>query len=672
MKNTHRLRNTLIEAAAGTGVGAGIGAATYRTCRNSPTPYGVIPTCFQLWKRGTQAAFGAAVGLVSGTLIGALWPSHGIVYRMGGTGQECRNGWTLRPLRRLAIIVALFSTSTLSPQQAPSPQSPAQTPIVRVTTHLVLVDVVVYDKQGNHVTNLTAADFTLRDHGKPQKISVFSDDRAGESLAEKSNSALPPPLPPGVFTNRPEFHRQEGPPVILLLDSLNTAIGDQQSSRDQMLQYLRTQLNEGQKIAILALNQSLELLQDFTTDPHLLIAALDKNEPGTSNELSGATIQTFTPREAAALSPSMLRFIDRNNQSRAAESTDARVRTTLDALRSIARAFGGFPGRKNLIWVSAVFPFSLHPGEGGYPDAQRDYGEDIRRTAALLAAARVAVYTVDARSLLVGSNVYDQKLSPAPDPLVQTVRPLDNHQTTAEELANSHDATLNSHETMQDLAAETGGLALYNRNDIIRAVSLSAADGSRYYTLGYYPEGRWDGKFHRIEIKISRDDVKARHRSGYFAVDVAQSSASETPQQRDRRAYDELRTALAAPLPATQVTFRVHIPDPQPAARAQVQIQFLVDAASISFDAIENGQHHCNLDFMVAAVSADGKIIAAGGHTVDARLKPDHFAQANQNGLPFSMQLPLAPGTYSLRFAVRDNRTGLMGTVIVPLLVPGP
>src|SRR5580658_3392139 len=75
MKNTHRLRNTLIGAAAGAGVGAGIGAATYRTCRNSPTPYGVIPTCFQLWGRGTQAAFGAAVGLVSGTLIGALWPS---------------------------------------------------------------------------------------------------------------------------------------------------------------------------------------------------------------------------------------------------------------------------------------------------------------------------------------------------------------------------------------------------------------------------------------------------------------------------------------------------------------------------------------------------------------------------------------------------------------------
>jgi VWFA-related protein len=607
--------------------------------------------------------------------------------------QGYRHGWKLRSVRRLAFIAALFSASTLRPQQAqpapstttatapsvraipPGPQSPASapSPALRATTHLVLVDVVVYDKQGNHVTNLTSSDFTLRDRGKPQKISVFSDEHAGESLADKSPTPVPPPLPPGVFTNRPAFNSPQGPPIILLLDGLNTAMGDQLSSHAEMLKYLRTQLNEDQKIAILSLNDSLTLLQDFTADPRLLIAALDKIKPVTSKELSGAAIQTFTPNEAAAMTPEMLRIIDLNNQSRAAESTDNRVRATLEALRSIARAFGGFPGRKNLIWVSSVFPFNLQPGSGEYPDAQRIYGEDIRRTAELLAAARVAVYPVDARSLIVGSNVYDQTLSPTPDPLVRTVQPLDNQQTPAEELANSHDATVNSHETMQDLAAETGGLALYNRNDIARAVALSAADGEHYYTLGYYPEGaRWDGKFHNIEVKLNREGLKVRHRSGYFAVDVAQTSASENPQQRARQAYEELRSALADPLPATQVTFRVHIPAIVAAPKPQVQIQFLVDTAAISFDAIENGAHHCNLDFMVAAVSPDGKIIASDGHTVDARLTSDQFGQMNQDGLPFTMQLPLAPGTYSLRVAVRDNRTGQIGTLTPPLVVQTP
>jgi VWFA-related protein len=542
---------------------------------------------------------------------------------------------------------------------------------VRTTTHLVLVDVVVYDKQGNHVTNLSAVDFVLRDRGKQQKITVFSDDHAGESLAEKAHQS-PPPLPPGVFTNRPEFHRPEGPPTILLIDGLNTAIGDQLSSHDAMLRYLRTQLKEGQKIAILALNESLGLVQDFTTDPRLLMAALDKINSSTSSELSGSSIQKLTLAEAAALSPAMLRIIDRNNQSRAAESTDNRVRITLAALRSIARGVAGFPGRKNLIWASSAFPFSLQPGSGEYLDAQRNYGEDIRRTAALLASARVAVYTVDVRGLIVG-DVYQQTLNPVTDPLVQTVQPLDNPQTVSEELANSHDATVESHQTMEDLAKETGGLALYNSNDIKRAVALSAADGDRYYTLGYYPEGAlWDGKFHSIDVKINRDGVKSRHRSGYFAVDAAQSSASETPQQRSHQAYEELRAALADPLPATQVTFRVHIPAIVSAPKPQVQIQFLVDTSAISFDVVENGIHHCNLDFMVAAVSPDGKIVASDGHTVDAHLSSDQYAQMNQNGLPFTMQLPLAPAEYSLRIAVRDNRTGQIGTLTLPLAVQAP
>ncbi|HEX2777706.1 MAG TPA: hypothetical protein VHN10_13785, partial [Candidatus Acidoferrales bacterium] len=188
-----------------------------------------------------------------------------------------------------------------------------------------------------------------------------------------------------------------------------------------------------------------------------------------------------------------------------------------------------------------------------------------------------------------------------------------------------------------------------------------------------YPEGaHWDGKFHNIDVKLNREGLKVRHRSGYFAVDVAKSPASENPQQRAHQAYEELRSALADPLPATQVTFRVHIPAIVAAPKPQVQIQFLVDTSAISFDALENGAHHCNLDFMVAAVSPDGKIVASDGHTVDALLSSDQFAQTNRDGLPFTMQLPLAPAEYSLRMAVRDNRTGQIGTLTLPLVVQNP
>ncbi len=575
--------------------------------------------------------------------------------------QEYRKRSILSAVRRAAFVVALFSSSTISPQRAPAPVSATS---VRTTAHLVLVDVVVYDHQGNHVTNLTAADFTLRDRGKPQKISVFSNDHDGESPTDKSSS--PPPLPPGVSTNRPVFDRSQGTPSILLLDGLNTANGNQLYSRDALLQYLRKQLNEGQKIAILSLKESVGLLQGFASDPRLLIAALDKSKSETSNESSDATIQTFTLNEAGTLPPGLLHLI--KDKSRAAKDPDGRTRVTLAALRSIARAFGGFPGRKNLIWVSTVFPFDLQPESGAYPDAQRVYGEDIRPTAAMLSAAQVAVYPVDARDLIVG-DVHELRLNDSAGLLTENI----DHQFISGEIANSYDATVGAHQVMKDLAAATGGLPFYNHDDVMRAVALSAADGGQYYTLGYYPEGgRSDLSFHSIEVKVDREGVMARQRSGYFAVDVTRKTASENRQQRDRRAYDELRAALADPLPATQVTFRSHITPIAAAPKLEVQIQFLVDTSAISFEAIENGGHHCSLDFMVAAVSPDGKTVASDGHTVDARLTPDQFAKTNQNGLPFTMQLPLVPGQYSIRMAVRDNRTGQIGTLSLPLLVQTP
>ena len=578
------------------------------------------------------------------------------------------NGGTFGFARRLVFILAIFSGSTIFPQQPPAQQAPlpASATTVRKATHLVLVDVVVYDKHGKHVPNLTAADFTLRDRGRQQDIAVFSNEHAGESVVEK---APPPALPPDVFTNRPEYYRVEGSPTVLLLDGLNTAVADQQSSHDYMLQYLRTQLKEGQKTAIFALNNSLLLLQDFTTDPRFLIAALDKNVPKASWELSGPGVTVLSPLEARDLPKKVIDNLDQLNQTNAAASMDARVHITLAALRSIARALGGIPGRKNLIWVSSAFPFSLVFSSSKYFDENRSYGDELRRTSELLASARVAVYPVDARGLTTHPIDDGSK----PSGLVETVGPSSGMRSVEEQLANNPETALSSHSTMEDVAKRTGGLAFYNQSDISYAVALSAADGGSYYTLGYYPDGgNWDGKFRRIEVKVAGHGMEARYRSGYFAVDDAQTHASESPEQREQRAFKELHDALADPLPATQVTFRAHIPDIQPAAKAQVQIQFLVDTSSISFDGVEAGRPHCNLDFMVAATSAEGRIMALDGRTVDAELKPDRYTQATQRGLPFSMPLGLAPGSYSLRLAIRDRPTGQIGTLTIPLTVPAP
>ncbi|MGH9702594.1 MAG: hypothetical protein ACRD4K_04400, partial [Candidatus Acidiferrales bacterium] len=114
------------------------------------------------------------------------------------------------------VLLALASAGHVRAQQAPPPNVPSAT--LRVTSRLVMVDAVVTDKDGNPVKGLTAADFSVSENKKPQKISTF----AFQQFNSTSIRSAPGPLPPNVTTNRSEYVTPPGPPTVLLLDSLNT------------------------------------------------------------------------------------------------------------------------------------------------------------------------------------------------------------------------------------------------------------------------------------------------------------------------------------------------------------------------------------------------------------------------------------------------------------------
>lgn len=540
--------------------------------------------------------------------------------------------------------------------QAPSPErEPAGA--VRVITRLVLVDVVVIDKQGHTVRGLKKENFALTESGKEQSIATFTSEQV--ELARAANK--PAPLPPNLYTNRPEYRTPPGPLTMLLLDALNTPLADQAYARQQMLKYLETQLQPSQGTAILALGNSLRLLQDFTSDPRLLRAAVQKYtgtksvllvEEGDQLNLSQTTANAPAAQGVQQVAQRLQEFED----EQIAAQTDARVQITLAALRSIARTAAGFPGRKVLIWVSGAFPISLEPEQFSTGNLRnvsglgqsRYYAEQVQSTAALLADAQVAIYPVDARGL-TGLDMADASRRTRPGTggiIPQSSRVLD------------------SHFTMQQLAEETGGRALFNRNDIDQAVALAAAEGATYYELGFYPEGKsWDGKFHKIAVKVARPGVEVRHRRGYFAMDPARWR--ETSQKPDV----DINNALREPLPATQVTFVSRVIPQSTGTQTHIDIQFAVYADTISFEEEAGGRHHASVDFLAVAVSPDGKIAANDSKTMEAHLRQETFARVQKEGVPFHMDLLVASGNYQLHLGVRDNRTGWIGTTTVPLLL---
>jgi VWFA-related protein len=573
-------------------------------------------------------------------------------------------------LRLAALLTLLCGCLWLAVGQAPPPnQAPAGT--LRVTTRLILVDAVVVDKQGHAVSDLKQEDFALTENGKQQHIATFSLQRADLARA----AVRPAPLPPNLYTNRPEYRTPPGPLTMLLLDSLNTPLADQAYARLQMLKYLQTQLQPGQGTAVLALGSSLRLLQDFTSDPQLLRAAVQKFTAGKSVLLTDANdelnlaqpnpggavrSQSSSSGAAARMAQQLQAFEDEQN----AAQTDIRVQITLAALRSIARTAAGFPGRKVLIWVSGAFPLNLQPDQfstgilRNVPGLgqSRYYAGQVQSVAALLADAQVAIYPVDARGLS-GLGM--------PDASQRSQQ--QGRSRTPGGISFQNTDLIDSHFTMEQLAEDTGGRALFNRNDIDQAVALAATEGATYYELGFYPEGNtWDGKYHKLTVKVVRPAVDVRYRRGYFATDPLRWS--ESGQKPDL----DIREALLGPVPATQITFVARVVPQTTGAQSHIDIQFSADAATISFEEEPDGRRHASLDFLAVAVTPDGKSAAQDSKIIDTHLLPETFAQVQKGGLPFHMELQVAAGNYQLHLGVRDKRTGWIGTTTVPLLLATP
>jgi len=579
----------------------------------------------------------------------------------------------------LTLLAILAGGLTLPAQQ--SDQLPS--PVIRVTTRLVMVDVIAVDKSGKPVTDLKAEDFVLEEGGKKQKISVFGLQNPPAA------AAATPALPAGVYSNRPETQIAPGPVTILLIDGLNSPFQNQAFVRQKLIEYVKTQHQPGQRIAVLALGNGLFKLQGFTSDPGLLRAALENYRPAQVRETAASQIEqrvTSVPAANIGLRGatgearvnsliSTLSFFENEQEVLA---LDVRIRTTLESLRAISRMVSGMPGRKNLVWVSARFPFSLTPEDASVtftptrandptappptPQENTQFAyqqqvrqgevENIRRTAALLADSQVAVYPVDARGLIGAQQLADASRSG-----LNQAGLLRMGQEFGTQVSNMNASITSNQGVMQDLAQQTGGKPYYNRNDIDNAVAIATGDGGTYYNIGYYPDKKkFDGSFRKIKVTVTRPNVELRYRRGYYAVDPTKVDA----KQRDA----EMNTMLLRDSgDATLVTFDVQVTP----ANNKVTVHFLVPARSFSTQESPEGRM-VNLDFFLAAVTRDGgKVVVNTGQTVNQPLTPEQFAQVQQQGLVVPVEAAVPAGELELRLAVRDNRTGYFGTLNVPL-----
>jgi VWFA-related protein len=531
----------------------------------------------------------------------------------------------------------------------------------------VVVDVIALDHKGAPVADLEVADFTVQEEGKDQKVRIFSFQQGPQGQPAVMTPAT---LPANRITNMPRFKTNSALNV-LLLDGINVTNANQKYAREQMLKFLE-KVPAGQPLAVYAMGTKLRMLQDFTVDPALLKEAVKKakfNAMGVRSESSNAI--DIPPATLDAMPLALQQQILRFGQEQAINQMDERVRLTVEQLSALARNLSGYPGRKNLIWLSEAFPAYLFPSD---PDPRgtssnaasahllivKNYQGQIDHAGDLLANAQVAVYPVDAGA--VGNHDVYSSLSNTDSNgnyLGNSARGATRQgmgSAQASEISNASETAMNSHSTMNTMAEATGGKAFYNMED-----------GATYYTLGYYPENKdWDGRFRRIIVKVSRPGVKLHYRQGFFAVEP-----KDYAKQDPKILAIDMGSALDINNPvSTGLPFQAVILPPSAQNGNKVQINFGVDPHAIGFELKDDGLQHAAIDCGVRVYSKSGEPLRIQGNTFNAALAPEQYQKVITKIFPCNQSLELSPGEYVLRLAVRDNTNGLIGTANGHATVP--
>jgi VWFA-related protein len=514
----------------------------------------------------------------------------------------------------------------------------AQQPAFRSAVRLVNVTVVAHDSSGRPVTNLAASDFHVFEDGKEQQIEVFAieRDRPVQTAAAASAPASPPA--PRLFSNRLEA-RNGGGVTVVLFDRLNSSFEDQKSARDQILRLLaKAQPRDHVALYVLE-SDTVTVLHDFTSDATRLIAVLNRYLGTTSVELARSEEKApdFLRTGIAAFDADTEAWLNRSQEMVSEVYLRRRAQLTTDALEGIANHLAGFPGRKNLVWVSAAFPLVIETEHG--PLVMK---EPVDRATRAINSADIAVYPVDIRGLIGALNPATATASitkgATPSPVFTT-------------LATTHP----NQDTMRTIAEETGGRVYLNTNAIGDAIRRAIDDSRVSYVLGYrssQPEN--DNRFRAISVKVNRSGVELRHRRGYFAAPL--------PARNSQTRLDALQRVLLSPIEASSLALAAEVS--QSGKDGTVVVRF--DPAALSWEQTKDGRQAA-IDVVIAQSVPEGRYFTIKETTVNLAADPERYKQMIEDGVTLSSNFTAVPGAYRLHVVVSDVASQSVGSLIIPI-----
>jgi VWFA-related protein len=554
----------------------------------------------------------------------------------------------------LSTVLVAFTaaTATQSPQQpAPQPRS-----VFKSHLNVVSVDVIVRDKSGAVVRGLTAADFEVREDGKPQDISNFTfeevNDKAKPALQSadllagaeaklaaesKRGSTTAAAAAPGA--NTPDAPTPMTSDMLagrrlitLVFDVSSMQPEDVQRAVDSAKKYVDTQMSPADMVAIATVGSTLSVLTDFTADREKVSSALATLAftDGTATEAPAAS--TAATDEAAAEAPD-----DTTPDTAELDLFNNDVR--LRALKTIAESLASIEQKKSILYFSA-----------GMQRSGQDNQVELRSAINAAVRANVAIYAVDTRGLQAVVPGGDARQASGRGQALFSGRGV---QQQYSQLASSQD-------TLTSLAADTGGRAFTDSNDFGEAFARVQRDMSAYYLLGYSSTNAVkDGRFRRIQVRVKRDGLRVEARAGYYADrDFTHTSRNDRDSQLDEQMFAAV-SATDLPVLVSGGWFRL-APD-----KYYVPVAVTVPGSAVP---VANDKDLVTLD--VLGLVRDERSFPVGRFRETLKLPPGTEKTLAGKQVLYQSGVTLPPGRFSVKVVVRENTTGQMGTFEAAIVVP--
>jgi len=541
-------------------------------------------------------------------------------------------------LKYLGIVVtAALLASQLSSQQMAT---------FSTTANVVVVNVTVTGRDGKAIANLTKGDFLLYEDGKLQTLQSCDLQKLdtkplaplepAKTLQTRSAPKPAAPAAPAPETPPAKPDLRDHRLIVMLFDISSMEPAEQIRSVDAALKFLRTQMTTSDLVSIMTFGTELKTVLDFTADRDQLISTLHAFHTGEASELAS---MADTGADSQDVSGSFV-----------ADETEFNIFNSdrkLAALEDAARRLGHYPEKKALVYISS-----------GIEKTGVDNQSQLQATVNAAVRSNVSFYPIDARGLMAG----------APGGDASQAASAGSNLYSGSAQRSRMDSFHNTQETLDTLAADTGGKALLDSNDLTLGMTQVQQDISSYYMLTYASTNTAeDGKYRRITVKLAPKaailKAKLDYRQGYFAPTTF---AKMTGTNKEA----QLQEAMQSENPVTDLPLAVEV-DYFRLARGKyfVPISVRIPGSALLFHN-KGAKAATELDFIGEILDARGRQASVVRDTIPVKVASTTAGEVTRKQIQYDTGFTLGPGKYSLKFVARENGEGKVGTFAAPFVIP--